>query len=92
MISAYLNISSIPGAKPDDPGKDEEWGWVSLASAPSVGDYINVFHDHEFQIVRIKGIMHRAVKLPPPEFGRQEPTLEIEAEWVTIDLDRYKSL
>lgn len=91
MISANLTVCEIPSATEGEQERDEEWGWIALASSPSIGDYITVIHDLEIQIVRVERVIHQAIKIPPSKSGRQEPTLEIEAKWVTIDLSSYRT-
>ena len=91
MIAVYLFVVGIFNADGFQQDQSEEWGWIELACSPNIGDLIHTWHSHNFHVVRIKSIMHRAVLIPPSEIGLQKPSLEVEAEWVTIDLSSYKN-
>jgi len=89
VISARLNVSGVPTGEDDEPTRDEEGGVIGLASAPSAGDMIHLLHGSEFQLVRVARVIHYAVTVPPPQFGRENPFIEIEADWVAFDLSQY---
>ena len=96
MITANL-IVSFPFDKNEDGNpREEEWGGIGLPAAPVTGDLIHVWHDHDYQIVRVNQVLHNAILHPLPDdelagIRRKVPYLDIQAEWVTIDLTSYKN-
>ena len=96
MITANLIVSFLFDEDENGEQREEEWGGIGLSSAPMIGELIHVWHDHDYQIVRVKQVMHSAILHPLPdddlsEIRRKVPYLDIMAEWVTIDLTSYKN-
>lgn len=89
MIKGNLFVERTPDHNHAGEPCEEDWGWIALSCTPKEGDHIRVWKDLDFQIVKVRSVMHRAVTLPLPELGQQEPTIWILASWETIDLTGY---
>lgn len=96
MIVANLLVRFTFDLDVDGQPREEEWGGIGLSSAPICGDLIHVWHGSDYQIVRVKQVIHYATLYPLPDdelssIRRNQPNLDVVAEWVTIDLTSYKS-
>lgn len=90
MIKARLYVSGAPNVE-GEPEQNDDWGVIGLLTAPSIGDAINLLHDEEFHYLHVERVVHYAIKDPPPPLGRENPSIEVEAAWVSYDLSQYAS-
>lgn len=75
----------------DEEEVNEQWGFVQFETLPTAGDYIHIWRDLDYQILRVTEVVHKVVPYPLPDDNEpaKKPSTLVLAEWVTVDLRPY---